>query len=84
MDTKAVNGLARSATRTATRSRTAPSRKARKRLLERCEHGLVKGTCAICLQMEETSDLTAGKLAPEERAGSRIRGSEDDEEEEEE
>ncbi len=37
--------------------------------LERCPHGLLKGTCAICLQMEETVDLTTGKLAPEERPG---------------
>lgn len=50
--------------------------------LERCEHGLLKGTCAICLQMEETTDLTTGKLAPEERPG-RIRGEEDESEEEE-
>lgn len=52
--------------------------------LERCDHGLLKGTCAICLQMEETLDLHSGKLAPEERSGVRIRASEEEEEEEEE
>lgn len=84
---RAVNRLGRSATtRTATRStRTTPARKARRRVvLERCDHGLLKGTCAICLQMEETLDLHSGKLAPEERSGVRIRASEEEEEEEEE
>lgn len=74
--------LARSATRTATRSRGS-ARKARRQLLERCPHGLMKGTCAICLQIEEeTLDLQTGKLAPEERSGRRA--AEEDEEEEEE
>ncbi|HEY3247118.1 MAG TPA: hypothetical protein VGK88_02345 [bacterium] len=46
--------------------------------LERCPHGLLKGTCAICLQMEETVDLTTGKLAPEERPG-RLHDEDEDE-----
>jgi hypothetical protein len=50
--------------------------------LERCPHGLLKGTCAICLQIEETIDLTTGKLAPEERPG-RLRGGDEDDEDEE-
>jgi len=85
---KAVNGLARAATRTATRtpSRTRPkvsARKVRKRLLERCPHGLMRGTCAICLQIEdETLDLQTGKLAPEERVGKRVAEEEEEEEEE--
>jgi hypothetical protein len=58
---------------TATRSRV---------MLERCPHGLLKGTCAICLQIEETVDLTTGKLAPEERPG-RLRGGDEDAEDEE-
>jgi len=51
-------------------------------MLERCPHGLLKGTCAICLQIEETVDLTTGKLAPEERPG-RLRGGDEDAEDEE-
>lgn len=43
----------------------------------------MKGTCAICLQIEEeTLELQTGKLAPEERSGRRA--AEEDEEEEEE
>ncbi len=43
--------------------------KARKKL-QRCPHGLLKGTCAICLRIEETAvELHTGKLAPEERPG---------------
>lgn len=83
---KAVNGLARAATRTArTPGRARPkasARKARKWLLERCPHGLMRGTCAICLQIEdETLDLQTGKLAPEERVGKRVVEEEEEEEE---
>ncbi|GEM_PF-2023846 len=84
---EAVNGLARAATRTATRTPArarpkASARKARKWLLERCPHGLMRGTCAICLQIEdETIDLQTGKLAPEERVGKRAVEEEEEEEE---
>lgn len=82
---KAVNGLARAATRTVARTpaRARPkARKARKWLLERCPHGLMRGTCAICLQIEdETIDLQTGKLAPEERVGKRVVEEEEEEEE---
>lgn len=84
---KAVNGLARAATRSAARSPArarpkASARKARKWLLERCPHGLMRGTCAICLQIEdETLDLQTGKLAPEERLGKRAVEEEEEEEE---
>lgn len=76
--------MARAATRTATRTRPRISaRKARKRLLERCEHGLMRGTCAYCLQIEEeTLDLQTGKLAPEERLAKRAAEEEEEEEEE--
>lgn len=84
---KAVTGLARAVTRTAARTRpriSASARKARKRLLERCEHGLMRGTCAYCLQIEEeTLELQTGKLAPEERLAKRAAAEEEEEEEEE-
>ena len=80
--TKAVKRLARSATaRASARSRrtskTSSNRSRSK--LERCEHGLLRVTCAICLQMEEVGDLHSGRLSPEER-----RSGEEDEAEEEE
>ena len=68
---------ARPAARRTARATTKPRRK-----LERCQHGLLRGTCAICLQMEETIDLTTGKLAPDERPP-RSRASDDEGEEEE-
>ncbi|MGH2426881.1 MAG: hypothetical protein ACRDF1_11470 [bacterium] len=79
--------MARAATRTAARTPArarpkASARKARKWLLERCPHGLMRGTCAICLQIEdETIDLQTGKLAPEERVGKRVVEEEEEEEE---
>lgn len=78
-----MNGLARSATARRTSRRTSKgSTTTRSRAkLERCEHGLLRATCAICLQMEEVGDLTTGRLAPEERPGRR--GEEDEGEEEE-
>jgi hypothetical protein len=80
---KAVNRLPRSATARATRrsSRVASNTRSRRSPLERCEHGLLRATCAICLQMEETVDLTTGRLAPDERPA---RVAPDDEEVEEE
>lgn len=51
-------------------------------MLERCEHGLLRATCAICLQMEETTDLTHGRLAPDERPSRREADEEESEEEE--
>jgi len=78
-----VNGLGRTATARATaRATRTPVRRVRTRTAaERCQHGLLRGTCAICLEMEETiDDLHAGRLAPEERPG-RTRGGEDDVEE---
>lgn len=78
--------MGRTATARATaRGTRTPTRRARTRTTaERCAHGLLRGTCAICLQMEETiDDLHAGRLAPEERPG-RIRNGEDEEEEEKE
>lgn len=43
----------------------------------------MRGTCAICLQIEdETLDLQTGKLAPEERLGKRAAEEEEEEEEE--
>lgn len=77
--------LGRTATARATARGTRTStRRARTRTAaERCPHGLLRGTCAICLQMEETiDDLHAGRLAPEERPG-RMRKGEDEEEESE-
>lgn len=74
--------MGRTATaRPAARRTARATTKSRKRI-ERCEHGLLKGTCAICLRMEETIDLATGKLAPEERPG-RARGGDDESEEEE-
>lgn len=74
--------MGRTATaRPAARRTARATTKSRKRI-ERCEHGLLKGTCAICLRMEETIDLTTGRLAPEERPG-RSRGGDDEGEEEE-
>lgn len=74
--------MARTATRRTATGRTKSARASTatrpRTTLERCPHGLLKGTCAICLQMEETIDLTTGKLAPEERPGLRH----DDEDEE--
>lgn len=58
----------------------ATRRSPKKHRLERCEHGLLRATCAICLQMEETVDLTSGRLAPDERPG---RGGDDEGEDEE-
>lgn len=78
--------MGRTATARATaRTARSASRRSRTRTrLERCAHGLLRGTCAICLQMEETiDDLHAGRLAPEERPG-RMRGGDDAEEAEEE
>ncbi|HLE78315.1 MAG TPA: hypothetical protein VJA65_07910 [bacterium] len=78
--------MARTATRRTTTGRTRSARattttRPRARKLERCPHGLLKGTCAICLQIEETVDLTTGKLAPEERKpGLHHAGDEEDEE----
>jgi len=74
--------LARSATARATRraSKTAGPRS--KAVLERCEHGLLRATCAICLRMEETTDLTPGRLAPDERPSRREADDEESEEEE--
>lgn len=54
-----------------------------RRKLERCEHGLLKGTCAICLRMDETIVLHTGRLAPEERPG-QVRSAADEAEDEEE
>ena len=77
--------MAKVATRRTATGRTRPARAATATRpgikLERCPHGLLKGTCAICLQIEETVDLTTGKLAPEERPG-RLRGRDDEDEEE--
>jgi len=42
---------------------------------------LLKATCAICLQMEETIDLTTGRLAPDERPARRVAEEESEEEE---
>lgn len=76
--------MARAATARPIRSR-AGARSARKKTLERCEHGLLRGTCAICLQMEETIDLLqSGRLAPEERPGMKAEEGASEEEEEEE
>jgi hypothetical protein len=50
--------------------------------LERCEHGLLRVTCAICLQMEEIGDLHSGRLSSDERGG-RNGGEEEEGEEEE-
>ncbi len=62
-----------------TRSARAGSGRARKRLSERCEHGLLRGTCAICLQMEETADdLHHARLEAEE-ADEETEGPEDEE-----
>ena len=78
--TKAVERLARSATARASSRRTSRTSSNRPRSkLERCEHGLLRATCAICLQMEEIGDLHSGRLSPEERRG----GDEDETEEEE-
>ena len=82
-----MNGLGRTATARATpRATRTPTRRARARTAaERCQHGLLRGTCAICLQMEETiDDLHAGRLAPEERPGRAKNGDEEAEEEPEE
>lgn len=78
-----MNGLARSATARATRrsSRVSSNNRSRNKL-ERCEHGLLRATCAICLQMEETTDLTTGRLAPDERPARRSGDEEESEEEE--
>lgn len=76
--------MAKVATRRTATGRTKSARAAtatRPRVrLERCPHGLLKGTCAICLQMEETVDLATGKLAPEERPG-RLRVGDEEEDE---
>lgn len=75
--------MARSVTARATRRSSKVSTSTRsKHKLERCEHGLLKATCAICLQMEETVDLTHGRLAPDERPARR--GADEDEAEDEE
>ncbi len=67
---------------TARVTRTSARRVRARTTLERCEHGLLRRTCAICLRMEETiDDLHTGRLAPEERPG-RLRGSEEESEEE--
>ncbi len=57
--------------------KAATASKSRKKL-QRCPHGLLKGTCAICLRMDETVDLHTGKLSPEERPPGK--GHHDDEE----
>ena len=81
--TKAVKRLARSATARTTSRRTSRASTSRSRnKLERCEHGLLRVTCAICLQMEEIGDLHSGRLSPEERGG-RSDGEEEEAEEEE-
>lgn len=80
---KAVTGLGRTATArvtTARRSKVSSHRSRAK--LERCAHGLLRATCAICLQMEETTDLATGRLAPDERPARH--GADEDEGEEEE
>lgn len=64
-------------------ARAATARKVRKKL-QRCQHGLLKGTCAICLHMEETIELHTGKLAPEERPGVKTRPEDDETGEQEE
>ena len=82
-----MNGLGRTATARATpRATRTPARRARARTAaERCQHGLLRGTCAICLQIEDTiDDLHAGRLAPEERPGRARNGDEEAEEEPEE
>ncbi len=60
-------------TRAASRARTARSGggRSRKGLTERCEHGLLRGMCAICLRIEETTeDLHNARLEEEtEEAG---------------
>lgn len=81
-----MKGLGKTATArpTARATRTAPRRARTRAPLERCQHGLLRGTCAICLQMEETiDDLHPGRLAPDERPA-RLRNSEDESEEAEE
>lgn len=83
---EAVKRVGRTATvrATARTARTASRRSRARPTLERCQHGLLRGTCAICLQMEETiDDLHPGRLAPEERPG-RMRGGDEAEEAEEE
>jgi len=62
------------------RSKVSTANRSRSKL-ERCEHGLLKATCAICLQMEETIDLTTGRLAPDERPARRVAEEESEEEE---
>jgi hypothetical protein len=65
-----VTSVGRTATTRAvsrTRSARTGSGRARKRPSERCEHGLLRGTCAICLRMEETADdLHNARLEAEE------------------
>ncbi len=82
--TKAVNRLARSVTARATSRRTSKVSAANRsrNKFERCQHGLLRATCAICLQMDEVGDLQTGRLAPEERTGQHA-GDEDEGEEEE-
>jgi len=78
-----VTGLGRTATARVTTTRRSKVSSHRSRAkLERCAHGLLKATCAICLQMEETTDLATGRLAPDERPARR--GVDDDEGDEEE
>ncbi len=58
--------------------------KSRKKV-QRCPHGLLKGTCAICLRMDETTvELHTGKLAPEERPGGKAHSEEEESGDEEE
>src|SRR4030067_2889096 len=80
---KAGKRLGRTATARATRrsSKVSPGTRSRNKL-ERCEHGLLRATCAICLQMEETTtDLTTGRLAPDERPARRAGDAEESPEE---
>ncbi len=63
--------------------KTATASKSRKKL-QRCQHGLLKGTCAICLRMDETVELHTGKLAPEERPGGKAHPEDEEPAEEEE
>ncbi len=44
----------------------------------------MRGTCAICLRMEEIGDLHSGRLSPEERGGRGDHDTDEDESEEEE
>ncbi len=63
--------------------KAATASKSRKKL-QRCPHGLLKGTCAICLHMDETVELHTGKLAPEERPDGKVHSEDEDAGDEEE